>query len=439
MKRPPPLWLIIPLLSGIYLVYSLFSYAVLGRVVKGAFAMMGPTRIPGFYDLKWLLSFSACQGDIQELMASNARCFGYTNPMYPPLSIELGRLLGMSPDDANWVGMLFGLALILTIAHTCWLCTANLKSWSIIVSLLSLTFPMQIFLERGNIDAVLFLLLSLFCLVAWLPGIVSILLANIVNAFSISLKLYPWIGTLRWLIYSIIAPMTTTRKRVLNLSLILITSALAVYTASTMEITNVVSSGGLGSHGLAAVGYLNAMVINTLGPGPGRIAIYMLISLKLLSVAGGLLSGLVFGQKLVLPRDMGGLPKGTLADLYINTFIMVATTVGLGCYISNIGYDYRLIFLLPIIALVLSNLFDNSHLSSVRRQALGVIATAFILAFYLPFLSFLDADTLISLEMIDEIIAAPFLFSCLGGFWINLFKSLPSKVAAQVQISAPLR
>ncbi len=439
MKKPPLLWPIFPFLSGIYLLYSLFTYAVLGRVAQGAFWMMGPTRIPGFYDLKWLLSFSACQGDIQELITSNARCFGYSNPMYPPLSIELGRLLGMSPNDANWVGLLFGLTLITTIAHTCWLCTTNLRSWSIIVSLLSLTFPMQILLERGNIDAVLFLLLSLFCLSVWLPGVVAILLANIVNAFSISLKLYPWIGTLGWLIYSIIAPMSTTRKRVLNLSLVCITTALAVYTASTMEITNVVSSGGLGSHGLAAVGYLNAMVINTLGPGPGRIAIYSLIALKLLSVTGGLASGLVFGQKLALPRDMRGLPNGSLADLYINTFIMISTTVGLGCYISNIGYDYRLIFLLPLIALVLSNLLDNSQLSPVRRQLLMVVAVAFLLVFYLPFFSFLDSDTLTSLEMVDEIIAAPFLFSCLGGFWINLFKSLPSKVASHLPVSAPLR
>ncbi|MBM5817781.1 MAG: hypothetical protein FJ083_14705 [Cyanobacteria bacterium K_Offshore_surface_m2_239] len=183
MKRTSLLWPIFPILSGIYLLYSLFTYAVLGRVAQGAFGMMGPTKIPGFYDLKWLLSFSACQGDIQELIASDARCFGYGNPMYPPLSIELGRQLGMSPNDANWVGLLFGLALITTIAHTCWLCTKNLRSWSIIVSLLSLTFPMQILLERGNIDTVLFLLLSLFCLSVWLPGIAAILLANIVNAF----------------------------------------------------------------------------------------------------------------------------------------------------------------------------------------------------------------------------------------------------------------
>ncbi|MEB3156486.1 MAG: hypothetical protein VKO26_03510 [Cyanobacteriota bacterium] len=345
----------------------------------------------------------------------------------------------MSPDDANWVGLLFGLALITTVASTCWLCTKNLRSWAINVSLLSLTFPMQILLERGNIDTVLFLLLSLFCLSVWLPGIAAILLANIVNAFSISLKLYPSIGTMGWLIYSIIAPMSTTRKRVLNLSLVFITAALVVYTASTMEITNVVASGGLGSHGLAAVGYLNAMVINTLGPGPGRIAIYSLIGLKLLSATGGLASGLVFGQKLALPREMRGLPNGSLADLYINTFIMISTTVSLGCYISNIGYDYRLIFLFPLIALVLSNLLDNPHLSPTRKQLLMVVAAAFMLVFYLPFFSFLDSDTLTSLEMVDEIIAAPFLFSCLGGFWINLFQSLPSKVASHLPASAPLR
>jgi len=242
-----------------------------------------------------------------------------------------------------------------------------------------------------------------------------------------------------WLIYSIIAPMSTTRKRVLNLSLVFITAALVVYTASTMEITNVVSSGGLGSHGLAAVGYLNAMVINTLGLGPGRIAIYSLIALKLLSATGGLASGLLFGKKLALSREMRGLPNGSLADLYINTFIMISTTLGLGWYISNIGYDYRLIFLFPLIALMLSNLLDNPHLSPTRRQLLMVVAAAFMLVFYLPFFSFLDSDTLTSLEMVDEIIAAPFLFSCLGGFWINLFQSLPSKVASRLPVSAPLR
>jgi hypothetical protein len=423
MEKNSRLWMALTALPGAYIVYSLFTYSLLGRAGGSAFPMLGLARIPAFYDIRWLLSFSACGGDIQKLLSSNARCLGFDNPLYPPLSMELGRWLGMTPTDARWIGPLLGIAVIAALAHTCWLCTANLRSWSIITCLLWTAFPTQILLERGNIDGILFLLLSLFCVAAWLPGAASILLANSVNIFAISLKFYPWIGSIGWLIYSIKAPMPPGHKRILNASIIISTVAFSLHTASLMQVANLASSGGLGSHGLAAIGYLNPLVINTLGFEAGRTAIYMLIGLKALFVVGGLLSGLIFGHGLRPPQEMGGLTPGSLADRYSTTFVMVSTCVGLGCYIFSIGYDYRLTFLLPLITLILSNRLDNITLSSNTKRLLNLTIGAFILVFFLPLFSFFQPGILTSLELIDEILAAPFLFSCLGAIWINLFWS----------------
>jgi len=67
-----------------------------------------------------------------------------------------------------------------------------------------------------------------------------------------------------------------------------------------------------------------------------------------------------------------------------------------------------------LITLILSNRLDNITLSSHAKRLLNPTIGAFILVFFLPRFSFFQPDILTSLELMDDILAAPFLFSCLG-------------------------
>lgn len=419
-RRPHALWLAIPAAVGTYLLYSLLNYGLSAPGSESGFGLLGLNRVPAFNDVKWLLSFAACKGDIRSLITTNASCFGYKNPGYPALSMELARFLGWGPDDARWIGILSGTGLMAAMAHACWLCTANVRSWSIIVGLLGLSFPFQVVLERGNIDSVLFLLIALFGLAAWKPGPWSILLANVIAAFSISLKVYPAIASIAWMIYSIRTKMTSKRKRILAQSLLATTAASLLFTAFSIYSRLAPASGGLRSHGLSAIGYANVFLLNEFGFTLGRLAIYALFLIKALSIFIGCSGGFLWGRQLAWPIFFRR-PSKPLLSQYINTLIMITSAVGIGCYIFSIGYDYRLIFLFPILTLIFSNLIDNPTLHSSNRRFLALLAAAASYIFYLPFATSLSLRTSTALEMVDEMILAPFLLSALAAIWIHLW------------------
>ncbi|MEB3325247.1 MAG: hypothetical protein VKM17_07905 [Cyanobacteriota bacterium] len=291
------LWLAFPSVVGAYLLCSLISYGWPGTISTKGFELLGSGRMPGFDDIKWLLSFSACEGNLQELISKNATCFDYNNPGYPTLSMELGRWLGLGPSHAGWLGLIGGAGVTTVLAHAFWLCTGNIRSWSIITGILGLSYPYQLLVERGNLDSVILLLVALFCLIIWLPGAESILLANVVTAFAIALKIYPAILTAAWLVYSLKAPMESRRKRILNLSLLATTAAALLFTFTTIHGRMDSASGGLSSHGLTAIGYANMFLLREFGYTVGRIFIYSLYALKTLSILGGLWGGLDVRQE----------------------------------------------------------------------------------------------------------------------------------------------
>ena len=105
-------WPLFPACVGVYVLFSLWSYGFSRPANQGAFWLIGKLRMPGFSDLKWLLSYSACPGEIRDLVISKISCYGYTDPGYPALSMEMGRWLGLGPSDAHWIGIVSGVAKI---------------------------------------------------------------------------------------------------------------------------------------------------------------------------------------------------------------------------------------------------------------------------------------------------------------------------------------
>lgn len=431
------LWLILPTAVGTYLLYSLYTYGFSPNDKSNSFALLGSNRIAAFYDLRWILSYSACDGPIRELMQENTYCFGYTNPGYPALSMELGRWLGVGPNDTGWIGFASGAGVMATQAHACWLCTARIKSWSIIVALSWLSFPLQFLIERANLDTIIFLLISLFCLIVWLPGIWSVACANVIAAFSIALKVYPIFGITAWLVYSFKATMPQARKQMLARSLLLTLPASLLLTYLSTNTLLPAGTGAIASHGLKALGYANTFLLDEFGFELGRASIRALFALKAVSLITGSMAGLSLGKALTWPSANRNKPNGPLRYSYIQTLVMVTSAIGLGCYFFSIGYDYRLTFFLPLLAFILANLLDNQSLPLKSKCFFALLMAASAYIFTLPMFAAANTTTNHFLELIDEIMLAPFLFTALSAVWINLFNGLAKEPARAQPFTQP--
>jgi hypothetical protein len=124
------------------------------------------------------------------------------------------------------------------------------------------------------------------------------------------------------------------------------------------------------------------------------------------------------GRDLLIGRPS---PKNPLARNYIYTTLIVFTATAIGCYVTTINYDYRLVFLLPLICM-LASLFDEENpLITTQTTYLLFWICACVYIFYLPlFVPNVQADPLFfTLELLDEMVAAPFLF---GGSLAFLFR-----------------
>jgi hypothetical protein len=415
-------WPVTALAPIIYLIYSLILYGLSNAPAAGAFAMLGSWRIPSFYDLRWLLSFSACEGTLRELANSNTMCLGYSWPGYPLLSMQIARLLHLAPHDTGAIGIVFGLAIIAIVVHQVWLFSGSIRSWSVITSLIVLSFPLQMLLERANLDAVIYALTSLLCLLLGAPGVFVYCLINFIVAIVVGLKVYPVFGVASWLALSVRSALLRRQYFWLNLSLIVSGVAALIVAFVSINASTLAAgmSGGLGSHGLKALGYINTTLIDALGIATATTAIRGLVVCKGFSVLIGILAALLFFNYRFLPLDMFRRLRPQLKS-YSAILIIVSTGTALGCYLASINYDYRLVFFMPILAAMAGAFLDGAETNFRVRIMYGFILLASIFIFAIPFLKLTPfSDALVVLELLDEAMISPIAFGCLLGIWSKL-------------------
>jgi hypothetical protein len=109
--------------------------------------------------------------------------------------------------------------------------------------------------------------------------------------------------------------------------------------------------GGIGSHGLKAIGFMNQKLIDPYGLEPARIIIKALFFLKLLSL--GLGTTITFF--LQIANDVRRLIENYLnpnTRNFIYYMLIAMTCMWIGCYATTISYDYCLIFPIPFITIL---------------------------------------------------------------------------------------
>lgn len=407
-----------------YLLFSLVSYAFSLSPPREAFGMIQQIRMPTFADLRWIFAISGCSVDLNSLYEGRSVVcdpFGRHGIGYPPMSLWISRLLGIKGDHTSLTSLAIGLSFIGVILSQM---RSSLRSgWLLILvgSLFLIGFPVQLGLERMNIDVLIFLLLYLCALLfsahalIWLFPLIIIVVA---------LKYYPFFA-----FFALILKGLPSKNGISHLIppwlILLIASclglALSLPWAANGGSGDIVAPGGLASHGLLAFGYLNSTLIDSFGLTTGHLLIKIMFGMKILMLAIGafvayrlrfadILSKAIYAQTVQY--------KGTRLPVdFYPSLIAAMTSVWLGCYIVTVSYDYRMIFLFPMLIFVARAIQLNPSGPVIKLQRGGLICllAAMLASMLITFVgySFQDPLTRLGVDAVAEFVLIPFYASAL--------------------------
>jgi hypothetical protein len=407
-----------------YLFYSLVSYALSMHPSTRAFGMISGLRMPTFADFRWVAAISGCNVDLNSLYeGKSVGCdpFGRHGISYPPMSIWFSRFLGVKGVHASLISLVISFSFIGVILSQM---RSSLRSgWLLILvgSFFLIGFPAQLGLERMNIDILIFLLLYLCVLLfsahalVWLFPLIILVIA---------LKYYPFFAFFALMLHGL--PRKPTSSHPVPPWLILLIGSCIGLALSLPWAVNggngvTVAGGGLSSHGLMALGYLNNAVIEAFGSASGRLLIKIAFGMKILMLACGaymayrlrlfnILSNAIEVQAAKFKRT------SLLSNFYRNLVVSM-TSLWLGCYIITISYDYRMIFLFPMLIFIARaiQLSPSGQTGLMQRRGLTLLLIAMLASMLIPFVAYGYQDPLIRLgiDAIAEFVLIPFYASAL--------------------------
>lgn len=165
MQLLPSLARLLVVLAFANILLSLLFYALSGDIAQQAFPLIrGLKMLPPFADLRWVTSLSECGVDLQAL--AEHRLWG-CDPYgrggglgYPPMSVQFARFLAVKGQHTGLLGLSMGLALVTILMGLTYRLIQTPAFRDLVGALLLLSFPLQLAVERGNIDVVLFVVLA---------------------------------------------------------------------------------------------------------------------------------------------------------------------------------------------------------------------------------------------------------------------------------------
>jgi hypothetical protein len=382
------------LLVVAYNIFSLFAYAFVPQLQTFAFPMLGGFRLlPPFADLRWVTSLSGCGVNLEDL--AEGKVFG-CDPYgrggalgYPPLSVDVARLLHVQGGDTGIMGFTMGLALIGILLGLLFHLLEPGWRRDLLGGFILISFPVQTALERSNIDLIIFLLLtSLAASIAtsrrWLVPLTAF-----ISWLTVGIKLYPIAGITVWFGLSI---MQRPRFSILRTAS-LFGASLGFVSALPWFITHgkdaAQPAAGFISHGLVVP--LPMDVIANRAPllaklvqfVPGTLIAFLIFIVTFIFCLKIQLS---FHWEELLLKRAKGYPRR-----FLSIMPAVLCSVWLGCFFLSGSFDYRLIFAYPAFICLLA-LLDCSHLkmSTSYRVCLLLVTAAGFISFLLPLLWFSD-------------------------------------------------
>jgi hypothetical protein len=343
---------ILLLLALLNAILSLILYGLAGDAAAAAFPLIAGIKAhPLHTDLRWLTTISECDPrlgawvDQRAIVCEQAAPGGLIG--YPPLSVQIARWLGLRVSHTAILGLSLGLATIALLASFSLRLIQPAIQRYLITALVLLSFPVQLALERGNLDMLILLLVASLTAALAAPGAWLVPLQAALAWLLVVIKAYPLAGLMAWS-----ASQGLERRRLVAATAVAGGSAiglLQILPWMSQSGSGVAAKApGLSSHGFAELGL-------RLGP-PNPAALLEFIVLNrwgLLLVIAGFLLGRRQGLRRHLQRMTEAAAEG-YSQRFLRIFTSLSTFIWLGCYFLSTSIDYRFILALPAVVIVYS-------------------------------------------------------------------------------------
>jgi hypothetical protein len=336
----------------VYFFYSLLVYGWFVDWQHNAFVLIEKIRMfPPFADMRWITATSECGVDLPDLVSGRAfGCdpYGRGGIGYPPMSIQLARLLGVTGSHTGLIGLSTGMALVVLLLVQLRQMVPIPWQRDLAGAVILIGFPVELALERANVDIVLFLLMASLAAalaskrVYLLPiclGLAFVLVAG---------KIYPFFGLCAWLALAMLgrSKVEPAKIAVLFGAVLGLASFLPWYIAHAGGVPN--PDNPIISHGFFAIpqyDFVRKFAANS--PGTIKFAIESAIFfVKLIFFAIPFITSVRCDMATHFRHFLGD-----RFDVYSTRFFLIFMELTgltwLACYFLIGSYDYRMIYALP--------------------------------------------------------------------------------------------
>jgi hypothetical protein len=433
-----------------YLFTSLFGYTRGGGAAEPAFGLIRAIKAtPPFSDLIWVLVVGKCGTKTARLFDSfSAVCDhygygqlggGYPDTGYPTLVNTLTRIFDTPVGYSGAIGLVAGILFVIAIMLSSRQLFRSHWAWPVSMSVLLIGFPVQLLLERANLDVFIYLLIFASSIVISLgSGFAAFLLLFFLSFMAVGLKAFPVFGFMGWLLSALLGPKeyrdNHMAKVAVGLGCTLAIATLIPWAFSTGK--DMGFSGSLASYGFKALGYINAYFVDMFGYDRARLLIKGLILIKLLSVVAGVMLAIRASLDEKLSEFFGSIRDPFFQKFSIALFLLMSWT-WFGIYLLTISFDYKHVFMLPSVLVFFAVLDNRGEMTRFQRSVFGLLVglAVFIPLFPLsvyanvltqgPFVKFA--------ELFGEVVVIPIYAGALGAILgFPLIKSVPIPRIARV-------
>jgi hypothetical protein len=208
----------LPLLATLYYLFaSLLGSARGGDAAGNSFALIKLIKAAHpFSDLLWVAVVGACgTKNAYVLNWSATVCApygygqlggGYADTGYPPMVNALLRFIEFPVAYTGIVAFLLGVLLVASLLLSSRGVFRSALVWALCMSIVLLSFPVQLALERGNLDIIVFLLTVATALIISLEANFMLVLLGGLAFLAVAIKAFPVMGFWGWLAFAWLAP-----------------------------------------------------------------------------------------------------------------------------------------------------------------------------------------------------------------------------------------
>jgi len=288
------------------------------------------------------------------------------------------------------------------------------------MSVILIGFPVQLLLERANLDVLIYLLMvaSSF-LISFGGGFAAFLLLFFLAFMAVGLKAFPVFGFMGWLLSALLGPkeyrVNHMAKVAVGLGCALAIATLIPWAFSTGK--DIGFSGSLASYGFKALGYINNYLVDMFGYDHARLLIKGLILIKLLSVVAGVTLATRASLAEKVPEFFGSIRDPFFQKFSIALFVLM-TWIWFGVYLLTISFDYKHVFMLPSVLVFVAILDNGGGMTRFQRSVFGLMVAFAIFISLIPL--FVYANILAQgpfvkfSELFGEMVVIPICAGALG-------------------------